>query len=73
MKYKHIKSERIYNVINMNVINATNKDDGKIMVLYEGEKRDGTGIGQFVREINEFNLKFIPYNPPKKLILINTK
>ncbi len=62
MKYKHIKSGRIYNVISMKIINATNKDDGTIMVLYEGEKKDGTGIAQFVREINEFNLKFVLYN-----------
>jgi len=50
MEYKHIKSGRIYNVISMDVINATNKDDGIVMVLYEGMKRDGNGVAKFVRE-----------------------
>ena len=58
VKYKHIKSKRIYDVLAMNIINATNKDDGTIMVLYEGMKKDGSGKGIFVRELNEFNDKF---------------
>ncbi|MCK9416429.1 hypothetical protein M0Q97_07210 [Candidatus Dojkabacteria bacterium] len=62
MEYKHIKSGRIYNVISMDVINATNKDDGIVMVLYEGMKRDGNGVAKFVREYNEFINKFKPYN-----------
>ena len=57
MKYLHIKSGRIYDVLSTNIINGTNKDDGDVMVLYEGEKRDG-GKAQFVREITEFNEKF---------------
>ena len=57
-KYIHNKTGRIYKVISKTIINATNKDDGNIMVLYEGEKRDNSGKGQFVREINEFNIKF---------------
>lgn len=61
-KYKHKKSGRIYSVISKTIINATNKDDGKIMILYEGEKCDNSGIGQFVRELEEFNIKFEPYN-----------
>ena len=46
----------------MDVINATNKDDGIVMVLYEGMKRDGNGVVKFVREYNEFINKFKPYN-----------
>lgn len=61
--YKHIKSGRIYEVIFLDVINATNKDDGKQMVLYKGEqrhlKKDGSGfVRLFVREIDEFLEKF---------------
>ena len=61
MKYKHNKSGRIYDVLSMGIINGTNKDDGDIMVLYRGMKRDGTGVGDFVREIKEFEAKFTPY------------
>lgn len=61
MKYKHKKTGRIYNVISMEIINATNKDDGTTMVLYEGERRDGNGKAQFVRELNEFVVKFEPF------------
>jgi hypothetical protein len=61
-KYKHKKSGKIYNVISKTIINATNKNDGKIMILYEGEKSDGSGIGQFVRELEEFVIKFESYN-----------
>lgn len=64
-KYIHIKSGKIYTIINMEIINATNKDDGDRMVLYKGMKRDGSGIGKFVREYNEFMEKFMPY---KKII-----
>jgi hypothetical protein len=62
MKYQHIKTGRIYKVISMDVINGTNVDDGKIMVLYEGMKRDGSGVGIFVREHSEFVEKFKLYN-----------
>jgi len=62
IKYKHIKSGRIYDVISTEIINATNKDDGIKMVLYEGMKRGGNGTAKFVREYNEFLEKFKPYN-----------
>ena len=62
MKYKHIKSGRIYNVLSTEIINATNKDDGIVMVLYEGMKRDGNGVAKFVRDFNEFIEKFVPIN-----------
>lgn len=66
MIYKHKKSGRLYTVVSMNVINGTNKDDGTIMVLYTGMKRDGSGHGQFVRELNEFNEKFEPTTDPSE-------
>jgi hypothetical protein len=62
IKYKHLKSGKIYTLLSADVINATNKDDDTIMVLYQGMKRDGTGIGKFVREFDEFIEKFKPYN-----------
>lgn len=62
MKYIHIKTGRIYTVISTNIINATNKNDGEIMVLYKGLKSDKTGGDMFVREYNEFYEKFKPFN-----------
>lgn len=64
--FKHKKSGRIYEVISDNIINATNNIDGQIMVMYIGEKKDGSGIGTFVREINEFNEKFEIYEYSRK-------
>jgi len=57
-KYKHIKSGRIYYVLSDNIINATNEQDGQIMVCYIGDKKDNNGCGVFVREKNEFTHKF---------------
>lgn len=56
--YRHLKSGRIYEAISLNAINATNEQDGQIMVIYIGEKKDGSGKGVFVREINQFMEKF---------------
>jgi hypothetical protein len=56
--YKHKKSGRIYEVVSKKIINATNNVDGQIMVMYIGEKKDGSGKGVFVREFNEFHEKF---------------
>lgn len=52
-KYLHIKSGRIYTLLNSCVINGTNDQNGQFMCLYE----DHYGK-QFVREITEFNKKF---------------
>lgn len=60
--YQHIKTGRLYMVINQNVINATNSDDGTRMVLYSGLKRNNLGCGLFVREFNEFHEKFKIHN-----------
>jgi hypothetical protein len=57
----------------MNIINATNKDDGSIMVMYQGEKRDGSGHSQFVRELNEFLEKFTPVECSDKKQLVYDK
>lgn len=59
MDYKHLKSGRIYDVLTLDAINATNDYDGKRMVIYIGERKDGSGKkGVFVREYDEFNEKF---------------
>ena len=50
MKVIHKKSGRKYLIINDNIINATNINDGQIMILYSGRKRDNESIGIFVRE-----------------------
>ena len=50
---EHLKTGHIYYVVNDNVINATNHDDGVIMVLYVN-----TDNMCFVRERNEFWQKF---------------
>ena len=57
-KYKHKKSGRIYEVVSEKIINATNNVDGQMMVMYIGEKKDGSGKGVFVREADEFYEKF---------------
>jgi hypothetical protein len=51
----------------MSIINATNEQDGQKMVYYEGMKRDGSGIGKFVREHKEFKKKFVRYFGDKKM------
>ncbi len=58
MLYKHKKSGRIYEVVSEKIINATNNVDGQMMVMYIGEKKDGSGKGVFVRESAEFHEKF---------------
>lgn len=57
MIYTHKKSGRLYEVISKEVINATNKDDGTVMVLYKSRYCDSNKTGLFVRELNEFNKK----------------
>lgn len=52
MKYIHKKTGKVYES-DMTVINATNKDDGQIMVLYHDERGN-----YFVREEKEFFKKF---------------
>ena len=58
--YRNKKNKKLYKVLKNNVINATNANDDDIMVLYivVDDKRDL----QFVREINEFCLKFEKVN-----------
>ncbi len=54
--YRNKKNKKLYRVLNNNVINATNANNNDIMVLYVvvEDKRNL----QFVREINEFSIKF---------------
>ena len=46
------KTKGVYQIINKEVINCTNAQDGQIMVIYT----DGDKL--FARELNEFEEKF---------------
>ena len=48
----NIKNQKSYTLLSSEIINATNKDDGMIMVLYT----DGENL--YVRELSEFGIKF---------------
>lgn len=52
-QYRHRKSGDIYLVLDISVMNATNKQAGQPMVLYQNE--DGE---KFVRKHTEFYNKF---------------
>lgn len=54
-KYINNKNGKVYISIREDIINATNKDDGKIMVLYYPEEKPDM---HFVRELEEFRVKF---------------
>jgi|SRR5208283_2519091 len=58
IKAIHKKSGRKYIIINDDVINATNLNDGQIMIYYSGNYKNKEGIGNFVREKTEFFEKF---------------
>ena len=52
MKYRNKKNQKIYTVLNSDIINCTNEVDGQRMVLYTIDGK------QFVREYEEFMMKF---------------
>ena len=54
-KFRNIKNQNIYELIRDDVINATNSNDGQVMVLYKSEKYPDK---IFVREKSEFYIKF---------------
>ena len=54
-RYKNKKKGTFYVLINDNVINCTNANDGQIMVMYKSE--DNPDL-VFVREKEEFFIKF---------------
>lgn len=54
-KYRNKKNGKTYISLREDIINATNKDDGKIMVLYYPEDKPQM---HFVRELDEFKVKF---------------
>jgi hypothetical protein len=56
MKFKNIKTKVIY-THKGHCINATNANDGQLMILYEASNGD-----LFAREASEFNSKFEPVN-----------
>lgn len=57
--YRNIKNGKTYTLLNDQVINCTNKDDGKIMALYTCEDNKDK---LFVREMEEFLIKFEKIN-----------
>ena len=61
MDYIHLKTGHVYEVLTPNAVNKTTPQDGQIMVIYIGERRDGSNKKEiYVRELNEFNEKFTP-------------
>ncbi len=54
-KYRNNKNGNIYEVIREDVINCTNANDGQVMVMYKSIEHPEM---LFVREINEFKIKF---------------
>jgi hypothetical protein len=52
LKARHLKSGKTYTIVNDSVINATNKNNDELMVLYTDDTRF------FVRECEEFFEKF---------------
>jgi len=56
-KYTNNKNGKTYISIREDIINATNKDDGQIMVLYYPEEKPDM---HFVRDLEEFRVKFTP-------------
>jgi hypothetical protein len=61
--YRNKKTKKRYRVIHMSIINATNANDGQVMVLYVNIPEldaDGTpeAMHGYVREYNEFIEKF---------------
>jgi len=56
--FKHLKTNKTYLVIDDEVVNATNKNDGQKMVIYFGRNREDTSNDVFVREYSEFHEKF---------------
>lgn len=67
--YKHLKTGNLYTVINRDAVDVTNERDGVNVVVYR--RREG---GQtYVRELTEFNEKFIPTNLAQEAIDIAVK
>jgi hypothetical protein len=58
MEARHKKTGNKYLIINDNVINATNINDGQLMILYCGKRKNSDSIEIFVRERLEFLEKF---------------
>ena len=55
----NIKTGKIYTVLSWDVINCTNSNDGRRMVLYRDEDL------LFTRDYEEFIVKFKPYLDPE--------
>lgn len=55
---EHNKTGKLYEIKYHDIINATNASNDQNMIFYRGEKKDGSGIGYFVRERCEFFERF---------------
>jgi hypothetical protein len=55
MLYRNKKTNELYSIIMLNVVNATNGSDNQLMVLYSPYPKNGE---VFIREQSEFNEKF---------------
>lgn len=55
-KFRNLKNSKIYDVIREDVINCTNANDGEVMILYKNADYPDK---IFVREKNEFYIKFV--------------
>jgi hypothetical protein len=52
LSYRNKKNQKLYTVLNLDIINCTNAVDGQRMVLYTIDNKT------FVREYDEFMTKF---------------
>lgn len=58
-QWRNNKTGTLYMVTAANVYNATNANDGQLLVLYiEQPKDEGHETRIFAREVNEFKSKF---------------
>ncbi len=64
--WKNNKNDKLYEVLNYNILNCTNEQDGQIMYLYRvfsEQVLDSKGNEKlFVRSEDEFKTKFTKYS-----------
>lgn len=64
--WKNNKNDKLYEVLNYNILNCTNEQDGQIMYLYRvfsEQFLDSKGNEKlFVRSEDEFKTKFTKYS-----------
>lgn len=57
--YRHLKSGNIYEVERVGIVNATDAQDGQVMVMYWRKGTSSASDIWFVREEREFRSKFV--------------